>query len=385
VALALAGCHSPEERRAAPLPTSGPPQTLRVALDPEVADQQIARALRAAPLTVDRRGDLRPGLCRTWRAHRGGREWIFDCAHADLIARQLGGARSGATAEGRTLTVRLDRPRRRFPYVLTTPRASPPEVLLPGAFRSVGADPEQVVVRRPGLKIVFRRMDAHDAVRAFARGQLDEAPVPQGEIRATAAHPTLSKALRVRNLLGVDAVVLPPDMPRELRRVYRVTAPRADYQQLIAERLTPPAVGILPGQTPPTAGQARAARGRIASLPVFPVRLDVADRPAWVEGAELAWADWRQLGLPIALLRRRAHGPPLLVDTNAMFVRAIAGYPHTDGLYEALGLEPGQESDTIVPLGYPVAGRLVSPRVHGWHMDATGLVDYSRVSLEPRP
>ena len=378
--MALAGCHSPD-KRAEPLPTSGPPQTLRVALDPDLGDQAIARALRAAPLTVDRRGDLRPGLCATWRARRGGREWVFECAHAGLIARQL----DGATARGRTLTVRLDRPRRRFPYVLTTPNASPPHLLLPGVFRFVAGAADRVVVRRPGLTIVFRRMDAHAAVRAFARGELDEAPVPQGEIRAAAADPRLAEALRVRSLLGVDAVVLPPDMPRVLKDVYRRTAPRGDYQQLIAERLTPAGVEILPGASPPKAGEARAARGRITSLPVFPVRLEVPDRPAWVEAAELAWADWRQLGLPIALFRRPQHGPSPQVRANASFVRAIAAYPHPDGVYEALGVEPGERPDTIVPLGYPVAARLVSPRVRGWHLDATGLVDYSRVTLEPRP
>src|ERR671922_2218117 len=45
VCAVVAGCHSPEEQTAAPLPVRGPAHTLRVALDPAFAEATVARAL----------------------------------------------------------------------------------------------------------------------------------------------------------------------------------------------------------------------------------------------------------------------------------------------------------------------------------------------------
>ena len=62
---------------------------------------------------------------------------------------------------------------------------------LAGPFRLVRGSADRVVIERPGLTVVFRRLEPYAALQAFRRGELDEAPVPQGEIRALEAHPTL--------------------------------------------------------------------------------------------------------------------------------------------------------------------------------------------------
>jgi hypothetical protein len=232
--------------------------------------------------------------------------------------------------------------------------------LTSGKFRIVAAKPEFLVLRRRGLTVFFYRMDPHAAVRAFRRGKLDEAPVPQGEIRATEADPTLSSALRARELNGVDVIVLPPTLPRGLVSAYRLTVPRGDYQSLISERVAPPAYALTREAEPPSAAQVRAARGRIRDLPSIPITLGVPDRPELVEAAEIVWAEWRQLGFPVRLTRSTA-------NADARFVRLIPPVP-----------SEGQ----VVPLGWVAEARLVSPRVRGWAMDELGVVDYTKVSLE---
>ena len=181
---------------------------------------------------------------------------------------------------------------------------------LAGPFRLVSRSDDRVVIRRPGLTVVFRRLEPYAALQAFRRGELDEAPVPQGEIRALEAHPTLSPALRARALQGIDVVVLPRGLSPALRRVYRLTVPRGEYQALISERVAAPAYGLRPGAEPTSPAEARAARGSIRGLSPSPLTLGVADRPELVEAAELVWAEWRQLGLPIRLrpgARHRGH------------------------------------------------------------------------------
>ena len=277
-AFALAGCHSEAPKRAEPLPRSGPAHTMRVALDPELGDESIKRALA-------------------------------------------------------------------------------------GPFRLVRGSADRVVIRRPGLTVVFRRLEPYAALQAFRRGELDEAPVPQGEIRALEAHPTLSPALRARALRGIDVVVLPRGLSPALRRVYRLTVPRGEYQALISERVAAPADGLRPGAEPTSPADARAARGSIRGLSPSPLTLGVADRPELVEAAELVWAEWRQLGLPVRLR-------PGARSADMRFVRAIPS--------SVIAARP----DDVVPLGWVAEARVVSPRVHGWRMDELGVVDYSRVSLE---
>jgi hypothetical protein len=275
--------------------------------------------------------------------------------------------------------VSLATPWRRFPYALTHPEMAPPGVR--GPFRLISSSRRRVVVGRPGLTVVFRRMEPHAAVRAFERGELDEAPVPQGEIRAFEAHPALGSALRARPLIGLDVVVLPATFPPELLRAYRLTVRRGEYQALISERVAAPAYGLVPGAEPTRPAEVRRSRAVIRRLPDMPARLEVPDRPELVEAAELVWTDWRQVGLPVTLVRREA------VEPELGFVRAIARYPHQDGIYEALGFRPDGPimEELIVPLGWVAEARLVSPRVRGWEMDELGVAHYTGVSLQPGP
>jgi hypothetical protein len=219
-----------------------------------------------------------------------------------------------------------------------------------------GRMPQRLVLNRPGLTIVFRRMEPHAAVQAFRRGELDEAPVPQGEIRAVEADPVLSQALRARELRGMDVVVFPPGLPDSVLQAYRLTAPRADYQQLIAERVARAA-------EPASAGDFRKARASIRTLPHYPLAFGIPQSAELAEAAELVWAEWRQLGLPL----RRV---PEAADPDVRLVRMAP---------------PLRRRDNVVALGWIAEARLVSPRVRGWQLLEDGTVDYSRVRLEPGP
>jgi hypothetical protein len=233
-----------------------------------------------------------------------------------------------------------------------------------GRFRLARRTSDRIEITRPGLTVVFHRMDPFAATRAFARGQLDEAPVPQGEIRAFEAHPVLGQTLRGRELRGLDVVVFPPGLPDSLLRAYRLTAPRGDYQQLISERVARPAYGLRPDAKRPSPADFRRARASIRTVPRMPLAFGIPELPELAEAAELAWAEWRQLGLPIRLV-------PEASDPDARFVRMVP---------------PARiERENVVALGWVAEARLVSPRVRGWRMDALGIVDYTRVTLEPGP
>jgi hypothetical protein len=240
---------------------------------------------------------------------------------------------------------------------------------LAGSFRLVESSPRRVVVRRPGLTVVFRRMEPYAALTAFQRGELDEVPVPQGEVRAMEAHDALGPALRARALMGLDVVLLPATFPPDLLRAYRLTVPRAEYQGLINERVAAPAYGLRPGVEAIRPADARRARASIRGLPRIPLRLTVPRDPELVEAAELVWAEWRQLGLPVRFVPRG----------GARFRRVIARSP--EAIARALGLRPDEPADHVVPLAWVAEARLVSPRVRGWHMDELGIVDYSRVTV----
>jgi hypothetical protein len=243
-------------------------------------------------------------------------------------------------------------------------------------FRLVSRSRDRIVVARPGLTIDFRRLDPYAAVSAFRRGELDEAPVPQGEIRALEADAVLGPTLRAQSLAGLDAVVFDRRVPHAVRRAYSLTAPRGEYQGLIPERVAPAAFRVVPGGDETSSADARRARASIRDLPRVPVRLAVPSRPELVEAAEIPWAEWRQLGLPVTLA-------PGGRDAEARFVRATSQKALSE-----LRRQPGADRPDvalIVPLAHVAEARLVSPRVRGWRMDAQGIVDYSRVSLETRP
>lgn len=244
---------------------------------------------------------------------------------------------------------------------------------LDGPFRLVRRSRERIVVARPGLTIVFRRLDPYDAVRAFQRGELDEAPVPQGEIRALQADQVLGPTLRAQSLAGVDAVVFDPRVPSAVRYAYWLTAPRGEYQGLIPERVAHAAFRVVPGGDETSPADARRARASIRDLPRVPVRLAVPNRPELVEAAEIPWAEWRQVGLPVTLA-------PGGSDTEARFVRATSRQALSE-LRRRRGAD-SPEVALIVPLARIAEARLVSPRVRGWRMDPQGVPDYARVSLE---
>jgi hypothetical protein len=240
---------------------------------------------------------------------------------------------------------------------------------LAGPFRLVDSSAKRIVVRRPGLTVVFRRMEPYAALTAFRRGELDEAPVPQGEIRALEAHETLGPALRARALNGLDVVVLSAAFPPELRRAYRLTVPRAEYQGLINERVAAPAYGLRRGAEAFGPAEVRRARAAVRTLRSIPFDLTVPRQPELVEAAELVWADWRQLGLPVRLV--------VVPQGRTARFRRLVGAQAID----RLGVSP----DRVVPLAWVAEARLVSLRVRGWRMDERGVVDYTRVTLEPRP
>jgi len=214
------------------------------------------------------------------------------------------------------------------------------------SFRVVRARPGEIVVRRGDSKMVFRQVEPHRAAVLFRRGDLDEAPVPLGDIRAALADETVQLAVRVTRLGAVDTLVF-LHASAAIRRVLSQTADRRDYALLVPED---PAAAA----PSPPARLFRAARRSIATLAHVRVRIAVADDPALRYGASLLVASWRDLGLDVRIVKQNA---------NSRFTRLAS---------------PGPAS---VRIARAVDARFVSPRVRGWREDARGLVDYARVTL----
>jgi hypothetical protein len=378
--LLLAGCGSSKPQRHAALPGGGPAGVVRIGLarvlwplDPTHAQGRdevtLARALFATPLRTDpATGALRPGLCSTW--HGVGRTWRLRCRHSGAIATQLRRAglfparRIRATDE-HTLVISLKEPLPELPYLLTEVAAAPPGV--PGPFRLISASPEHVVAERPGLRLDVRRLEPHEALRLFRAGELDEAPVPLGDLRASKLDPQLAPAVRVRRLLAADVVVFDRTVPPEVRQVYDATADRADYQALVPEFEAPPAESLT-DRNPPKASAAvialREARKKIPSLPKIAVRFAEPADADLSYGLNLLVAAWRDLGLGAVV-----GAPP-----SARFERLFAPYPRAEALPAAA------RGQLIVPVAWAVDARLVSPRLRGWREDRLGTVDYARVN-----
>jgi hypothetical protein len=402
---------------------TGPPNVVRVALtsfrwplDPALAEGRdettLARALYATPLRTDPvTGAVVPGLCTAWKTTAVFREWTFTCRSAPAIAAELRRvARSkvapsrwlfaGATqitAESATrLRIRLRTAWRRFPYALTAVAAAPRAVT--GPFRLVRGSTKRVVVRTLGLTVIFRRLGPYAAAQAFRRGELDEAPVPLGDLGADRADPLLRKQVRVRKLLGLDLLLFHGGDP-VLRRTYWQTADRTDYEQLVPELDGASAYGVVgagPGADP---AQYRKALHRISSLPRVEVEVAVPADPALRFGARLLYASWRDVGL----------GPRLVGETanaEASFNRLLAVYPQEEAIPAELVLRDGvgsagelaqalagsgqdaalqrfderlRESAAVIPIAWVVDARLVSPRLAGWYEDVLGNVDYAAV------
>jgi hypothetical protein len=380
LALLVAGCHSSARQRHEPLPAAGPAGVVRIGLahvlwplDPTHASGRdeltLARALFATPLRTDPvSGALRPGLCSAWSA--SGSTWRLRCRHAGAIATQLRRARlfpaRGIRAlDERRLVIVLPAPRAELPYLLTQVAAAPPGV--PGPFRLISASPERVVAERRGLRLEVSKHEPHEALRLFRAGELDEAPVPLGDLRASRLDAQLEEAVRVRRLLAADIVVFDSSLPAEVRRVYDATADRADYQALVPEFEAPPAESLA-DRNPPKASAAvialREARKEIPSLPRIAVRFSQPRDPDVAYGLDLLVAAWRDVGLGAVV-----GDPPV-----ARFERLFAPYPRAAALPAAV------RGELVVPISWTVDARLVSPRLRGWREDALGAVDYTRVS-----
>jgi hypothetical protein len=420
-ALLAAGCGS---RRATQQPApiaTGPPTVVRVALgsfrwplDPALAEGRdettLARALYATPLRTDpATGAVVPGLCSAWKASPDFRDWTFTCSSAPSIAaglrrlvglkdapsRWLFAAATRISADSSTrLRISLRFGWRRFPYAMTAVAAAPRFVR--GPFRLVSGSANRVVVRNAGLTVIFRRLGAYAAARAFRAGEVDEAPVPLGDVVADRSDPALRASVRTRRLLGLDLVAFQRVNP-PLRRLYWQTADRTDYEQLIPEEDGASAyavVGAGPGADP--AAYRKAVRD-IPSLPRVPVRIAVPPDPTLRYGARLLYANWRDLGL----------GPQLVSESSsASFERLLAVYPQEEAIPAELALRDGlgerakvehalaatsqtaelqqlddrlRDSGAVIPIAWVVDARLVSTRLQGWREDVLGNVDYTTV------
>ena len=382
-------------------------------LDPALAagrdETTLARTLYPTPLRTDpATGAVVAGLCSAWQASPDFRVWRFTCKAAPSIAAglrrvaRLHDARLNwifrdariEAPDGMSLVVRLPFSWRRFPYVLTAVGAAPRSV--PGPFRLESGSANRVVVRRPGLTVVFRRLDPVVAVREFRRGNLDEAPVPLGDIVALKAR--LGNAVRARTLLGVDLVVF-RGFDSELRRVYWQTADRGDYEGLVPEFTGSSAFGLVgTGKADPA--RYRRALNAIKSLPRVAVRFALPTDRVLRFGARLLWAEWRDVGL----------GPQLVARPSGAFdaslVRLVSAYPQEeaipaelvlrgdvgarDDLLRALAVtrqhswlerfdEKVRDSAVVIPVAWVVDARLVSSRLDGWREDILGDVDYASV------
>jgi hypothetical protein len=259
--------------------------TIRVAVS-SLADREVA-------WNLERHGGE---LCGTPR-RLDARRWRLDCDDAGPVARALA-PWGGAQVDGRRVDFRADFAWRRFSRFLRN-------LAVPGTsrFASVRRAPGRIVATGPGLRLEFLRMEPHAAAAAFARGAVDVAPVPVGDLRAALASPALKGKVRVRQLDAIDGVRFDApdsalaDLPHT-RRAYWLGVDRLDYALLASDGAGRPAPGLLRGAEATPQRAVRDARAGIGSLP--PVRVPIAGDPGL---ASIVVADWRDRGLGPALAR----------------------------------------------------------------------------------
>jgi hypothetical protein len=283
------------------------------------------------------------------------------------------------------LVVRLDAPWRRFPYALSTIAAAPRGV--PGPFRVVNASAGRVELARGSTTLVFRRLSPYAAVRAFRRHDVDEAPVPHGDLAYLREH---ARNVEVRRLLAQDVVAFDERrVPLEVRRAYWGTANRSDYQALVADAAATEAFALI-GTPKPDPAAFRNAVALIPDLANVPVRISVTPDPTLQYGAGLLLGQWREVGLRAQLVSAAARA-------DARFRRVLAPYPQDEALLGALGVAAplgkvdqrhafaavdarNAATASIIPICWVADARLVSPSLVGWHEDVLGNVDYAQVS-----
>ena len=291
--------------------------------------------------------------------------------------------------------MRLPEPWLRYPYLLTSARAAVSGTR--GPFAVVRARRGEIVAERGALRIVFREVEPRRAAVLFRRGELDDAPMPLGDIRAAQLDPRVRGAVRVTPLLGVDTVAFAldgslGDLPNT-RRAYAATLDRGDYQALVPEFQADAATSLVPGYAPTRtrARDFRTVRARIASLP--PVAVGVGADTDVRYGRDLLVAVWRNVGLrarpggtDARLTRVLAPYPQdegvlarLYVDGNACVRRALGAALRTLRQTDALRRADDACSGWLAPVAWVADARFVSPRLAGWREDRTGFVDYSRV------
>ena len=374
----------------------------------------LARALYSTPLRTDPvTGAVVPGLCTAWKASPDFRRWTFSCRSASSIAAALrrvarlhraparwlfAGALRIVAPSASSLVIRLREPWRRLPYALTAIAAAPRFV--PGPFRLVSGSSRRVVVRRPGLTVVFRRVAPLTALDEFRRGRLDEAPVPLGDIVAMRRDPKLGATLRQRRLLAQDLVIFRGGPALSVIRTYWDTADRTDYEQLVPEVAGSAAYGLVGRGEQRDPARFRDALKRIPSLPREQVRIGVPPDPVLRFGARVLYAQWRDVGLGPLLV------PDYARNVTTDFRRVIAAYPEAeallaDAVYRSgfgrpdllaavlASTEQGPAMERldgalrslgrVVPIAWVVDARLVSPRLEGWREDVLGNVDYAEV------
>lgn len=285
------------------------------------------------------------------------------------------------------MAVRLPFAWRRFPYALTAVGAAPRGV--PGPFRVVSATPRRLVLRSSGLTLVVSRLRPLAAVAAFRRGELDEAPIPLGDLGALRLDPSLRGTVHVRLLLALDLVEFGPSVPAALRRAYWRTADRADYAALVPESPSAAAFGIAPSSAALSPSEFRATLHSIPSLPAVRVRIGVPPTSGRY-AAGIVYGQWREVGLGPQLVSAAA-------SPDARLLRVAAAYPQEEALAGAvtpargfLGLNDQhaalgrvdaalRDGARVVPIAWVSDARLVSPRLRGWREDVLGDVDYAAV------
>jgi hypothetical protein len=341
-----------------------------------------------------------PGLCRDWAASEQFRAWRFRCTHALEVAaalRRVARLRASpanwifsaadriSVPSAGVLVVHLRFPWRRFPYALTAVAAAPRSVA--GPFRLVHGSPNRVELARGGVRLVVRRLSGIAVVRALRAGELDEAPVPLGDVGLFRSD---RSTLRLRELLAVDVVAFRRGaVPPDVRSAYWQTANRGDYSALVAQDGAPPAFSLAGSVAKADPAAYRRAVKSIPSLPQVAVRIAVPPDPVLQYGMRILYAQWRELGLGPQVVGRR--GAP-----DAELRRVAAVYPQQEALLgghtTALGAgdqrsaferldDDLRRSADVIPICWVADARWVSPRLRGWNEDVLGDVDYTNVRL----